>query len=132
MDISFFSLTDRYTSTFSCHFEELKILNTKHQIELLFNIHHENYYQTTFVLFGHACLYLRLTLTIFSSKNTCEFHKKLINKPHLNANILHHYLNQFDYHLNIQLLLRHHLNYDRNMQKILSNIKSFIKEKKII
>ncbi len=41
------------SSTFLFHFEELKILNTNHQVEVFFHTHHGNYHRIIFIFFVH-------------------------------------------------------------------------------
>ena len=39
--------------TFVYHFEERQALNTKHQVETFFCFHHEIYYRSISLFFGH-------------------------------------------------------------------------------
>ena len=53
MNVLQFSLLHIIISVvFLYHFEELKILNAKLQIEALFHFCHENYYRAIFLFFG--------------------------------------------------------------------------------
>ena len=63
--------------TFLSHFEELKILNTKHQVESFFHIYHENYYRTIFIFFGHDELVTQITTRYVSTNRMILFRAEI-------------------------------------------------------